>query len=103
MWQLNNENLFLATQVVLDIKGIMHREFLPKGQTVTSVFYIEVLKRLCCRASCVRLELAKNTWILHHDNAPAHISLKVQPFLTSRNITMLYHPLYSLDLAPLDF
>lgn len=86
-----------------DKTGIVHREFIPQGQTVTSVFYIEVLKRLCQRVSRVRPELAKNGWVLHHDNAPAHTSLKVQQFLTSRNITTLSHPPYSPDLAPLDF
>jgi len=83
----------------LDIRGIVHREFIPQGQTVTAVFYIEVLKRL----SRVRPELAKNGWILHHDNAPAYTLLKVQQFLTSKNITTLPHPPYIPDLAPLYF
>jgi len=86
-----------------DIRGIVHKEFVPQGQTVTGVFYVEVLKRLCHRMSRVRPELAKNGWVLHHDNAPVHSSLKVQQFLTSRNITTLLHPPYSPDLAPLDF
>ncbi|CAH1113610.1 unnamed protein product, partial [Psylliodes chrysocephalus] len=69
----------------------------------TSVFYIEVLKRLCQIVSRVRPELAKNGWVLHHDNAPAHTSLKVQQILTIRNITTFPHPPHSTDLAPLDF
>jgi len=29
-----------------DIKGIVHKEFVPRGQTVNSVFYCDVLRRL---------------------------------------------------------
>ena len=43
-----------------------------------------------------------NHWFLHHDYAPAHTSLFVRYFLTSRNITVIPQP-YSPDLAPSDF
>jgi len=36
---------------------------------------------------------------LLHDNAPAH---KACQFLTQKNVTTLYHPLYSPDLSPPD-
>jgi len=29
-----------------DQKGIVHKEFVPPGQTVNAAFYVEVLKRL---------------------------------------------------------
>jgi hypothetical protein len=44
-----------------------------------------------------------NNWFLHHDNAPAHTSLVVRQFLTSKNITVIPHPSpYLPDLAPCD-
>ena len=46
---------------------------------------------------------ASNSWILHHDNAPAHTALSVREFLASKQITVLEHPAYSPDLAPSDF
>ena len=46
---------------------------------------------------------AKNSWILQHDNAPAHTALSVREFLATKQITVLEHPAYSPDLAPNDF
>ena len=46
---------------------------------------------------------ASNSWILHHDNAPAHTALSVREFLATKQITVLEHPAYSSDLAPSDF
>ena len=43
---------------------------------------------------------ANNSWILHHDNAPAHTALSVREFLATKQITMLEHPAYLPDLAP---
>jgi transposase len=37
---------------------------------------------------------------LHHDNALAQTALPVREFLDSKQITVLEHPPYSLDLAP---
>jgi hypothetical protein len=41
--------------------------------------------------------------LLHHDNAPAHTSLKTTEFVTNNNIVIVHHPPYSPDLAPCDF
>ena len=50
-----------------------------------------------------RPELRKNnSWILHHDNAPAHSLLLVRDFLAKTNTTVMPQPPYSPDLAPSD-
>ena len=88
----------------LDIRGIVHYEFVPAGQTVNKVYYLEVLKRLREKVRRKRPELfANNSWILHHDNAPAHTALSVREFLATKQISVLEHPAYSQDLAPIDF
>ena len=46
---------------------------------------------------------ANNSWILHHDNAPAHTALYVREFLATKQITVLELPAYSPDLAPSGF
>jgi len=87
-----------------DIKGIVHYEFVPTGQTVNQVYYLEVLERLREKVRRKRPELfANSSWILPHDNAPAHTALSVRTFLASKQMTVLEHPAYSPDLAPVTF
>jgi len=87
-----------------DIKGIVHKEFLPRGQTVNSGFYCEVLRRLLEKERRHRPQpWRQQTWLLHHDNAPAHIAVLTQQFLAANKIPVIPHPLYSPDLAPCDF
>ena len=86
------------------IIGIVHYEFVPNGQTVNQVYYVEVLERLHEKVRRKRPEhFANNSWILHHDNAPVHTALSVMEFLATKQITVLEHPAYSPDLAPNDF
>jgi transposase len=86
------------------IRGIVHYEFVPTGQTVNQVYYLEVLKRLREKVRRKRPEIfANNSWILHHDNAPAHTARSVREFLAAKQITVLEHPAYSPDLAPNEF
>ena len=74
------------------------------GQTVNGKFYCEVLKRL---REVIRRKRPdkwkKNNWFLYHNKAPAHTSLVVRQFLSSKNITVISHPPYSPDLAPYEF
>ena len=43
------------------------------------------------------------SWLLPHDNAPAHNALEIREFLVKNNIAVLEQPPYSPDLAPCDF
>lgn len=87
-----------------DSKGIMHKEFVPPGQTVNAVFYLGVLKRLVHRIRRIRPEYREEgSWRLLHDNAPSHRSTLVTDFLTRNRILSINHSPYSPDLAPCDF
>lgn len=85
-----------------DSKGIVHKEFVPPGQTVNQVLYKSVLERLRKRVIRVRPHIA-DKWMLHHDNAPCHTAISIMEFLTSKRITVVLHPPYSPDLSPCDF
>ena len=82
----------------------VYYEFLPTGQTVNQAYSLEVLTKLGETVRRKRPDLfANNSWILHHDNAPAHTALSVRVFLATKQITVLEHPAYSPDLAPSEF
>jgi hypothetical protein len=50
--------------------GVIHHEFVPRGQTVSGQFYLEAMKRLREAERRKRPEAWRNkTWMLHHDNA----------------------------------
>jgi Transposase. len=85
-----------------DIHGIVHKEFLPQGQTTNQHFYREVLEKLRKRVICERPNI-KNKWVLHHDDAPCHTAISINECLTSKNIPVAPQPPYSPDLSPCDF
>jgi transposase len=85
-------------------KGIVHHEFVPHGKTVNKEFYLKVMKSLREAVRRNRPEAWTNkTWMLQHDNAPAHVSLLIREFLTNQEMTVMPQPPYSPDLAPADF
>ena len=87
-----------------DHQGMVHHEYVPHDQTANQHFYKEVLTRLMAKIWHMRRELwASNTWILHHNNAPAHAALSVRQFLATKQVTILDHPPYSPDLALCDY
>jgi histone-lysine N-methyltransferase SETMAR len=82
--------------VFFDVRGIV-----PPGQTVNQEFYLEVLRQLRENVRRKRLGLWRSgDWFLHHDNAPPHTAVSVTRYLASLGWTVIPHPPYSLDLAP---
>jgi hypothetical protein len=64
------------------VEIVVHHEFLPQGQAVNRWHYLDVFKRLRESIRRKRPQLWRNnSWILHHDNAPAHASLLIRYFL----------------------
>ena len=62
---------------------------------------MEALERIHEKVRWKRPTLfVNNSWILLHDNAPAHTALSVREFLATKQITVLEQPTYSPDLAP---
>lgn len=87
-----------------DYNGMVHHEYLPRGETVNGMFYKGVMQRLRDAIRRKRRQLWQDgNWCLQHDNAPAHRSLVVVDYFAKHQITVLPHPPYSPDLAPNDF
>ena len=90
--------------VFYDMRGIIHREFVPQGQTVNQDYYICVLRRLREDIRRKRPEMWESgDWYLQHDNAPPHVAGRVREYLVVNHMNVLTHPPYSPDLAPCDF
>ena len=43
------------------------------------------------------------TWMLHHDNAPTHVSLLISSYLAKYHKSVVPHPTYSPELTPAEF
>ena len=71
-----------------DSQGVVHKEFVPKGQTVNRQYYRELLERFRKRVHRVRAEIA-DTWTLHHDNALCHTAISVKEVLTKKGIPVV--------------
>ncbi len=93
-----------------DSQGLLLKEFVPKGETVTGEFYVQVLTRLQDRVrrkwpnlwSTSRDGEHHNFW-LHHDNASSHTCVETLAFFGTHNLLLLPQPPYSPDLVPNDF
>ena len=97
-------NVKVMLTVFFDFNGIVHHELSPRGQTVNKKYYLQVQRRLREVIRKKRPDLWKNkSWLLHHDNAPAHTSLLVREFLAKNNTVTMPHSPYSPDMAPCNF
>jgi hypothetical protein len=82
----------------IDSQGIIHKKFVPPGQTVSMQYYVEVLSRVVQRIRQVRPQFqGKGSRLLLHDNARPHTAASIKQFLAKQEIP------YSPDLYPPDF
>ena len=87
-----------------DVRGIVHKEFLPQGQTINQHIYKDILRRFMESVREKRQELwDEKSWVLHHVNAPSHTALSIREFLAKNNIAVMDQPSYSPDPSPCDF
>jgi hypothetical protein len=82
--QVNNK-----VKSTLIIKGIVHKEFVPAGQTDNSTYYCDNLRQLRENVEKRRPELwRQKIRPLYHDNAPSHF-LFTREFFTKNNMTVI--------------
>ena len=73
-----------------DVRGMVHSEFLPQGQTINQQVYKEILRRLLHSVHEKRRELWQDkSWLLHQDNAPADNALNIRQFLEQPPIHLI--------------
>ncbi len=93
-----------------DSEGPILIHFLPKGETIDSDVYCEILAQLreAIRVKCPGMwrmiaEEDRRSFLLHHDNVTPHTSSITLAAIGSNHIHMVPHPAYSPDLALADF
>ena len=89
--------------VFWDGKGIIYIDYLEKGKTINSEYYIALLERLKTEVAKKRPHLARKKIPFHQDNAPCHKSLKTMAKLYELGFELLQHPLYFPDLTLSDY
>jgi len=89
--------------VFWDAHGIIYIDYLKKGKSINSDYYIELLVRLKDEIAKKRPHMKKKKIIFHQDNAPCHKSMKTMAKLNELGFNLLPHPPYSPDLAPSDY
>jgi len=93
---------FLAS-IFWDQDGILLIDYLPKGQTINAEYYSSLLVQLKGILKEKRCGKFSKGVVFLHDNVPAHRPLATQKKLAFLGFQCLDHPLYSQDLAPLDY
>ena len=91
--RMSRSNIKVLFVVFFDWKDIVRHEFLPRDQMVNKQLYQDVLARLRDVVRRKRPELWENqTWMLHHDNEPAHASLLIRSYLAKHPLCPI-HPI----------
>jgi [histone H3]-lysine36 N-dimethyltransferase SETMAR len=85
--------------VIRDARGIIFIEYLEKGQTINSEYYIAFLERLNDEIKKKHSHLKKKKVLF----TPVHKSVKTTAKLHELGYELLPYPPYSPDLAPSDF
>ncbi|KAF7266255.1 hypothetical protein GWI33_020292 [Rhynchophorus ferrugineus] len=93
----------VMASVFWDVHGIIFIDYLEKGRTINSDYYIALLNRLMDEIAEKRPHLKKKKVLLHQDNAPCHKSVKTMVKIHEFGFELLAHPPYFPDLAPSDY
>jgi len=76
--------------IFFDWQGVIHKEFVPEGETINEVYYKGVMERLLNIIRRVRPGMCESgNWFLFHDNTPSHNATIVKQFLAQRKVTVL--------------
>ena len=87
-----------------DEQGVILEHYMPRGNTVNSATYADLLKnhlRLAIKSK--RRGLMSTSVLLQHDNDRPHTARSTVATIQDLSYGCLPHPPYSPDLAPSDF
>ena len=93
----------VMASVFWDAHGILFIDYLKKGKTINSDYYMALLDRLSAEIKNKRPHMQKKKVLFHQDKAPCHKSMKMMVKMNELSFELLLHPPYSLDLAPSNY
>jgi histone-lysine N-methyltransferase SETMAR len=84
--------------------GVILEPYMPRGNTVNSATYADLLKNhLCPAIKSKQGGLLSTSVLLQHDNARPHTACSTVGTIQHLSFECLLHPPYSPDLGPSDF
>jgi len=87
-----------------DERGVILEHYIPRGNTVNSATYADLLKNhLHPAIKSKRRGLRSTGVLLQHDNARPHTARSTVAPIQDLTFEYLPHPLYSPNLTPSDF
>ena len=90
----------VMASVFWDAHGILFIDYLEKGKTINSDYYMELLDRLSAKIKKKWPHMQKKKVLFHQDDAPCHKFMKTIVKLNELSFESLSHPPYFPDLAP---
>ena len=93
----------VMASVFWDCRGILLIDYLPHKQTITGVYYAELISKLREAIKAKRRIMLTRGVLFQQDNAPVHESEVAMSAIHSAGFELIDHPPYSPDLAPSDF
>ena len=89
----------VLASIFWDVQGILFIDYLEKGRTINSKYYIALLMRLKEEITKKWLQMKKKV-LFHQDNTPCHKLIALKAKLHELHFKLLPHPPYYPDLAP---
>ena len=86
-----------------DAHGILFIDYLEKGRTIDSEYYMALLVRLKEEIAKKQPQIKKKKVLFHRDNAPCLKPIAKMGKLHELHFELLPHPPYSPDLASSDY
>ena len=86
--------------IFFDSQVVVHKQFLPEGETVNAEFCKGVMDYLLkCILGVRPATFCSRDFFLLHDNAPTHKAARVYRFLTQKNVKPFITPILSRFIA----
>ena len=93
----------VLASIFWDVQGLLFIDYIEKGRTINSEYYIALLVRLKEEIAKKQPQMKKKKVLFHQYNALCHKLIAMMAKLHELHFKLLLHPLYSPDLDLNDY